>query len=404
MRAGGGRGDHGRMTSQWISRRALARGSAAAGVALLAAAGGVGGVHVAAARATRQGAWDTEALHAALRDLAHPPATSAQLAAAHGKDRWYGSTGVTKLGGHRPPRPDDAFRAGSVTKTFVATVVLQLWAERRLRLGDPIGRHVPGLLPPASAAITVRQLLNHTSGLPDHRGLPDLHTPEAALRHRHDRWTPHELVETVAHSAPKFTPGTQQEYRGVNYVLLALLIQELTGRPYGEEVTARVLRPLGLRRTWFPGTDPRLRGAHVRGYLRMTDGSLRDATTYDQSSAWGEGELVSTVSDLERFHGALLSGELLPPPAMDRLFALPPDRVRMPDGTPARYSMGLQRVPIPGGVTLWGKTGETYGYRTRMFATRDRRVRFVLAYTPTPLTAKEDMVERVVPALPLIRA
>ncbi|MGA4841622.1 serine hydrolase domain-containing protein [Streptomyces sp. G45] len=247
----------------------------------------------------------------------------------------------------------------------------------------------------------MRQLLNHTSGLPDHRGLPDLSTPEAVLRHRFDHWTPQDLVGTVAHGGPKFPPGTQQEYRGVNYVLLALLVQELTGQAYGDAVAARVLRPLGLARTRFPGADPRLRGPHVRGWLRMTDGSARDVTTYDQSSAWGEGELISTLDDLARFQRALFSGVLLPPSAMDRLFALPPDSVRMADGSPARYSMGLQRVPLGGGVTLWGKTGETYGYRTRVFATRDQRTRFVLAYTPTPLAAREQMVERVVAALPL---
>lgn len=130
----------------------------------------------------------------------------------------------------------------------------------------------------------------------------------------------------------------------------------------------------------------------------MTGGSLRDVTVYDQSGAWGEGELVSTVADLFRFHQALLSGELLPPHAMNHLFTLPPDSVRMLDGGPARYSLGLQQATV-NGVTFWGKTGDTYGYRTRVFSTRDQQLRWVLAYTQTPLASPEDMTNRVVSVL-----
>ncbi len=338
------------------------------------------------------------ALRAAVSDLAHPPATCAQLrVTAHG-GHWYGGAGAADPASGRAARPDDAFRAGSVTKTFVATVVLQLRAERRVRLDAPVGRYLPGLLPHPFTRITVRHLLTHTSGLPDHRGLPDLSTPEAVLRHRWDRWTPEEWVRTVTHDPLKFRPGTRQEYRGINYVLLALLVEELTGRPYGEAITSRILRPLGLRRTLLPDDDPHLHGSHIRGFLRMTDGSLGDVAVYRQSSAWGEGELVSSVDDLYRFQQALFSGWLLPPSAMELLFTTPPQPVRMLDGSPARYSAGLQKATV-NGVTFWGKTGETYGYRTRMFATRDLGLRFVLAYHPTPLRSSEQMIPRVVDAL-----
>jgi D-alanyl-D-alanine carboxypeptidase len=341
---------------------------------------------------------DTTALQAAISDLSHPPATSAQLRVEGRGTHWYGTAGVSDIRSGRALYGDDRFRAGSVTKAFVATVVLQLWARNRVDLDAPIGRYLRGLLPSSFARITVTQLLNHTSGLPDHQGLPDLSTPEAVLRHRGDRWTPQELVRTVTHSPPKFPPGTKQEYRGINYVLLALLIEELTGRHYGEAIKSRILRPLNLTRTLLPGDDPHLHGPHVHGYLRMTDKSLQDITTYEQSSSWGEGELVSSADDLFRFQEALFSGVLLPPEAMSHLFALPPQSVHMVDGSPARYSMGLQTATV-NGVTFWGKTGDTYGYRTRMFATRDLRLRFVLSYTPTPLAASEDMINRVVTLL-----
>ncbi len=372
-------------------------GGCAAGT-LLAAAGSTGAR--AATRTTASTtASDDAALQAAISDLAHPPATSAQLRVDRQGDHWYGTAGAADIASGRAVCPDDRFRAGSVTKAFVATVVLQLWTERRVELDAPIGRYLPDLLPSAFARrITVAQLLNHTSGLPDHRGIPDDSTPEAVLRHRWDRWTPREWVETVTHDPLKFAPGTKQEYRGINYVLLALLIEKLTARPYGQEIQTRVLHPLGLTRTLLPGQDPRLHGPHVHGYLRMTDGSLRDVTVYNQSSAWGEGELVSTVDDLFRFQRALFSGTLLPPHALDKLFTLPPDSVRMLDGSPARYSLGSQTATV-NGVTFWGKTGETAGYRTRIFATRDLSLRFVLSYTPTPLTTQDEMTNRVVAAL-----
>ncbi|WP_151477401.1 serine hydrolase domain-containing protein [Streptomyces albicerus] len=387
------------MTSQSISRRSLARGSVAGAVLVAAGSAASRAAADSARREELDTGLDIGALQAAISDLSHPPATSAQLRAAHGTDHWYGTTGLADLTTGRAARPDDRFRAGSVTKAFVATVVLQLWTERRVELNAPIGRYLPGLLPSDFARITVTQLLNHTSGIPDHQGIPDTSTPEAALRHRFDRWTPHEWVRTVTHGPLKFRPGTKQEYRGINYVLLALLIEKLTGQRYGEAISCRVLRPLGLRRTLTPGDDPRLHGPHVHGYLRMTDGSLRDATVYNPSSTWGEGELVSTVDDLFSFQQALFSGDLLPRRAMDKLWTLPPAEVRMlKDGSPARYGMGLQTATV-NGVTFWGKTGEVYGYRTRVFSTLDLRLRFVLSYTPTPLTTDEDMVNRVVAAL-----
>ncbi len=382
------------MTSLHLSRRTLVAGCTAGA---LAATVGTPGAHAAAAGRPLP-PLDPRELRAAVSDLTRPPSTSAQLRVGGSAGHWYGSAGVADAGTGRAVRSDDRLRAGSTTKVFVATVVLQLLAQHRLGLDDPLGRHLPGLLPAPFARITVAQLLNHTSGLPDHRGLPDVSTPEGFVEHRFDRWTPRQWVATVTHGPLKFSPGTKQEYRGINYVLLALIVQELTGRPYGEAIAGRLLRPLGLRRTLLPGDDISLRGPHVHGYLRMTDGSLRDVTRCNMSSAWGEGELVSTVDDLDRFLVALFSGALLPPHVQKKLFTLPPEDVRMLDGTPARYSMGLQTATV-NGVTLWGKTGQWAGYRTRSFSTRDGQRRFVLSFTPTALEAQEDMTERVVAAL-----
>ncbi|REK89271.1 class A beta-lactamase-related serine hydrolase [Streptomyces inhibens] len=322
------------------------------------------------------------ALRAAISDLEHPQLTAAQLRVSGSAGRWYGTAGVADRGTGREVHERDTFRIGSITKVFVATVVLQLAAERRLTLETPIQRHLPGLLPEGFPPITVLQLLNHTSGLPAEQGEPDLSTPEAIARHRYDRWTPRQLVALVSHGSVKFTPGTAQEYRGINYVLLALLIEQLTGRHYGAVIGSRILRPLGLRHTSVPGDDPRIHGPHVHGYMKMTDGSLLDITEFEQSDAWGEGEMISHTGDLDRFITALFSGELLPPRELERMFTLPPDDVRMVDGTPARYAAGLQTVTV-NGITFWGKTGERYGYASAMVATRDQQRRAVFSFNPT---------------------
>ncbi|GGU50639.1 peptidase [Streptomyces albospinus] len=392
-----------------MSRRAVV-GAALAGAAAVA---GIGPARAATGGAPRPRSHlsppppssplpplDVAALRAALSDLEHPEATGAQLRVTGSAGRWYGTAGVADRASGRAIRERDTFRIGSITKVFVATVVLQLAAEGRVALDSAIQRHLPGLLPPDFPPITLTQLLNHTSGLPDEKGdgLPDLSTPEAIARHRYDRWTPQQFVALVSHGPMKFAPGSKQEYRGINYVLLALLIERLTGRPYGEVISSRILHPLGLRQTSFPGKDPRIHGAHVHGYMRMTDGSLLDITDYDQTSAWGEGEMISTTGDLDRFLTALFSCRLLPPHILERMFTLP-DGVRMVDGSPARYAAGLQTVTM-NGITLWGKTGERYGYASFMVATRDQQRRAVLSFNPTHRDATQlRMTQRVAEAL-----
>ncbi|MEW1751880.1 serine hydrolase domain-containing protein [Streptomyces angustmyceticus] len=340
------------------------------------------------------------ALRAAIGDLAHPQLTGSQLRVSGSAGRWYGTAGVADRVTGREIHERDTFRIGSITKVFVATVVLQLAAEHRLSLETPVQRFLPGLLPSRFPPITVLQLLQHTSGLPDEQEPPyDLSTPESLARHRYDRWTPHQIVALVSHGAMKFVPGTRQEYRGINYVLLALLIEALTGRRYGEVIAGRLLRPLGLRHTSVPGNDPRIHGPHVHGYLKMTDGSLLDITAFDQSLAWGEGEMISHTGDLDRFLSALFSGELLPPRELERMFTLPPEEVRMVDGSPARYSAGLQTVTL-NGITLWGKTGERYGYCSALFATRDQQRRAVLSFNPTRRDATQaQATQRIAEAL-----
>ncbi|WP_189806477.1 serine hydrolase domain-containing protein [Streptomyces tanashiensis] len=382
------------MTSTRMSRRAFV-GATLAGTAALVATAALPG-RSAAASPTPLPPLDPAALRAAIDDLEHPPSTAAQLRVGGTAGDWYGASGVADVGTRRPVTAHDKVRIGSITKVFVATVVLQLVAEGRVGLETPVRSVLPGLLPARFTPVTVAHLLNHTSGLPDHVGVPEPKTAEEVFLHRFDHWTPREWVATATYGPLKFAPGSRQEYRGINYVLAGLLIDELTGRPYGKAVEARVLRPLELAHTTVPGDDTRMHGRHVHGYLAMADGGLRDITTYDQSSSRGEGDMISTTSELDLMLAALFSGELLPPELLELMFTLPPKDVVMPDGSPARYSTGLQRAVV-NGVTLWGKTGETYGYRNAVFSTRDQLRRFTLAHHPTGVrnAADSQLVARV---------
>lgn len=201
------------MTSTRMSRRDFA-GAALLGAAALATTAALP-AHRAYASSALLPPLDPPALRAAIDDLEHPPSTAAQLRVGGTAGHWCGTSGVADISTRRPVTARDKVRIGSITKVFVATVVLQLVAEGRVDLGAPVQRLLPEPLPARFAAVTVAHLLNHTSGLPDHVGIPEPDTAEEVFRHRFDHWTPQEWVATAAHGPLKFAPGTRQEYRGI---------------------------------------------------------------------------------------------------------------------------------------------------------------------------------------------
>ena len=186
-------------------------------------------------------------------------------------------------------RPDVRFRVASVTKSFVATVALQLVAERRLSLSDTVEHWLPGVLP-YGEEVTVRQLLNHTSGVPDYLYPPII---ELYGGNRLRSWQPQELVGLVADLPQDFPAGTAWSYSNTNYVLAGLIIERVTGRDLGRELERRIFRPLGLRDTYFPVDFPFLLWPYARGYSLDLDeagtpieGRLLDFTVYNPSLAW----------------------------------------------------------------------------------------------------------------------
>lgn len=272
-------------TSRTVIAAALLLGIAAgpaASPALAAVASPVSGP--AGRWSSPVGASEAEALRAAISGVLSDDATAALVRVSGTGGVWRGSAGVHDLVSGRPADPAGRFRAGSVTKVFTAAVVLQLAGEGRIGLDRPVRHYLPDLIPATYGKVTVRQLLNHTSGLPSvDPGNGD--TVEDWYEHRFDLTDPAEVVrETTAHR-PDFAPGTQQHYANIGYTVAGLLIERVTGDTYASQVSRRVLEPLRLKDTFFPGTDPSIRGRHNRGYqIFGTEGELRDVTVWGRAT------------------------------------------------------------------------------------------------------------------------
>ncbi|MFH9347761.1 serine hydrolase domain-containing protein [Kitasatospora sp. NPDC017646] len=280
-----------------------------------------------------------------------------------------------------PVTADAYLRIGSVTKVFTNTVVLQLVAEHRIGLDAPARQYVPEVLPEAYGDVTVRQLLDHTSGLPKPARTPGpADGPGWQLR----SVTPVDLLResfAAADAAP--TSRGEQQYNGLNSLVLGLVVEKVTGRSFTSELRRRIIQPLHLTHTGLPAADdPAIPSPHAEVYLDGQD------VTEQSPYPWAEGGMVSTASDLDRFLTALFRGHLLPPAQQKLVFEVP-DVPSAADntncaGTDACYSVGgLMRYRLPDGEYAWGKTGSRPGWDNGIFATRDLRHRVVYSLNPT---------------------
>ncbi|NUS10660.1 MAG: beta-lactamase family protein [Streptomyces sp.] len=319
---------------------------------------------VAAGPATARGTVGQEAPAALQRDLdavVSGGPTGALVEVRDGAGTVHATAGTAVAGTAAPVDPAGRFRAGSVTKAFTATVVLQLVAEHRLGLDETVGRRLPGLLP-GGDRITVRELLGHTSGLYDYTRTLPLSPPSAFLPIRYRTWTPGELVARATAQPAGFPPGTSYRYSDTDYLVLGMLVEQVTGRPYAEEVTRRIIRPLGLAHTSLPGTDPRIPGPHARAYIPDGAGGVIDITELNPSVMGSAGEVISSAADLDRFTTALLGGRLLPPRQLAQMTTV---------AAPSQTGLGLETLALPCGRTAYGHDGDVPGASTWAFATTD---------------------------------
>jgi D-alanyl-D-alanine carboxypeptidase len=261
----------------------------------------------------------------------------------------------------------DRFRVGSVTKSFVATVLLQLVGEGELRLNDPLNRWLPGLVP-NGRSITVHELLQHTSGLYDY--VNDSAFRTAVLTNPLRVWTPTQLVKFAVSHRPLFMPGRSWSYSNTNYILAGLVIHAVTHDSVAAELSDRIFRPLALNQTSFP-TGPTISGPHVHGYLFYGTPLVRDTAHVSPTGAWAAGAIISTVNDVARFYNALLGGRLLRP----ALLAEMETTVRTGDGD--SYGLGLLALR-PACGRVFGHDGDFPGYATEPFTSPNRQRQLIL--------------------------
>ena len=316
------------------------------------------------------------------------PAALASVKDRAGRTRTY-TAGVGNLATGSKVPEDGQVRIGSNTKVFTAVVVLQLVGEGRIGLDATVDTYLPGLVRGAGIdgrRITVRQLLQHTSGLPNYT---------AYLGDDVRYFEPRDLLDIALQHKADFAPGTKWEYSNTNYVLAGLIIQKVTGRPLAQEMERRVIQRIGLRHTYFPAPgDMTIREPHPQGYYRDAAGApLRDITEMDPSWGWAAGQMISTNSDLNQFFTALLAGRLLPAAQLAQM------RTTVPApyfGSGARYGLGLVSKPLSCGGVYWGHGGSLPGYETRGGATDDGRAAGAAVTMQPTDEAAMKRVERLV--------
>lgn len=312
---------------------------------------------------------DAEALVRALRSTTAAGAPGA-MARFTGPGRVLARTvGVRDRSTGAPMDPQARFRIGSVTKTFSTVVLLQLVAEGRLGLDDPVVRHLPGLLP--DDRITVRHLLTHRSGLADYTEAMFARTVPGFEAVRTRVFAPRELVDLALREPRTSEPGAAYGYSNTNFMVVGMLIEKVTGHPVGREYEDRIIRPLKLRDTSYVHPATAVRGRHVRGYLHPDEAGAPLVDSTEQTASWAQaaGAMISNPADLNTFVSALLGGRLLPARLMDAMLAVSPT-----DAAGTRfYGLGLRRYDLSCGVSVYGHTGTVQGYYTYAFATRDGR-------------------------------
>jgi D-alanyl-D-alanine carboxypeptidase len=323
------------------------------------------------AQADASGALPRRELQGLLDELTAAGMPGAIGLARHDRRTWQGASGLGTLDPARPMRPTDRFTIGSVTKTFVATVILQLVGEGRLALDDSVDRRLPGLVP-NGANITVRQLLNHTSGLFNYTEDPRIFAPYLSGDFSYV-WRPRQLVAIAIEHQPLFPPGARYSYSNTGYILLGLIVQNVTGTGLRQQLQARIFRPLNLDGTTFPQTETAIRGPHAHAYLMGAgpDGGLLDVTGLSRTWAWAAGGMISTAEDLARFHRALLHGRLLRPSLLRQMLTTVPT-----DGG-LRYGLGIATLDLPCGSVI-GHDGGDAGTQTWVLSTTDLRDQVVM--------------------------
>lgn len=271
--------------------------------------------------------------------------------------------GVSDVKANKAMEIDDKFRIASVTKSFVGTVALQLVDEGKLRLDDNVGKYVPGV--PNGENITIRQLLNMTSGIYDYSGDEGfLHALASDIT---KKWTPQELVEISFSHEPYFPPGQGWHYSNTNTILVGMIIEEVTSNKLEDEIEKRIIERLGLENTSFP-EGPEMPAPYAHGYQWDEEkGNYEDITDVDPSYLWAAGAMTSNLEDLRVWVKALATGELISESMQKERLAF--NDVVLPGTTPSyenmspEYGLAIEEYDNE----FLGHSGKTLGYNIQMY-------------------------------------
>ncbi|OQC71967.1 MAG: beta-lactam binding protein AmpH [Euryarchaeota archaeon ADurb.Bin009] len=285
---------------------------------------------------------------------------------------WNYAAGNASVSPAVPATPEMRFIIASVTKTFTSVAVQQLAEDGKLSLDDPIGRRLPADVAeaiPESSTITVRQLLDHTSGIADYDEdaivLEEYMNPDTPVPYRTG-------MRQGLDAGLLYPPGTDYTYSNVNYILLTLIVDEVAGVPYEDYVTRRILVPAGMNDTFVHRTN-HIPGPHMRAQESDADGTVMDFSDLYIQFDRGAGDIVSTTADLNRFHRALRSGALISPASLAAMENASPQSQKIAN-VPGLLEMSVgcgygyfAQQNATEGLTLYGHTGGYYGSYTAWY-------------------------------------
>jgi len=275
---------------------------------------------------------------------------------------WLGVSGTPERAGPVAVTTDARFRIASITKVFVAVVVLQMVEEGKLGLDDPLSRHLTDY---PTRGVTIRQLLNHTSGIPNYSMSDDFN--KNLLNDRERRWTTAEILALVKDKEPDFAPGTDYSYSNTDYILLGEVIGKIAGRSWAQEIRDRILRPLNLDSTHVAGSE-RVPQPVVPGYFDAdNDGYVENIETGGpwpalETSEGPAGAIVSTASDLLAFGDALFRGRLVSEPVLRAMVAEGAYHPRF-----SNYGLGVEILRPDYRTTIWGHGGFLPGFKSALW-------------------------------------
>jgi D-alanyl-D-alanine carboxypeptidase len=289
---------------------------------------------------------------------------------------WTYASGKADIKTGRAMTIGDMVALGSNTKTFVATIVLQLVGERGLSLGDKLSKY--NTMIPNAAAITVRQLLNHTSGVYDYSN--DEGFLKTRATNMRKEWTPTEEVSIAAKHAPYFAPGQGWHYSNTDYTLLGMIVEKVTGTPLANLINSRIADKLDLKNTYLAeitmveGPD----NERAHGYIDGENGKLQDMINVNPSCYWAAGAVASDVDDMGVYIKALATGELLTPAMQKQRLTFVDTKINL-ENLPLSYGLGIAKAG-----NFLGHNGGVLGYGSSAFYLPGKDATFFACMTKYP--------------------